>query len=426
MSGAGEPAQARIDGAAFLREGDLPRLMAILNDAGEEVRVVGGAVRNALLGLDVADVDLATTALPQVVVDRATAAGFNPVPTGIKHGTITVVVEGKPFEVTTLRADIETDGRHAVVRFGRDFAEDALRRDFTINALFATADGRVFDYTGGIADLAARHVRFIGDAGRRIREDYLRILRFFRFHAVYGEGEPDRAGFDAAVRERHGLARLSRERVSAELMKLLVARRAAPAAAAMSEAGLLGPLLGGIAMPARLGRVADIEAARGKAPDAILRLAALALTTVEDADRLREALRLSNEAWRRLAEMAGARAKLHGRTGLPSAAELTELLFLNGRRTAKDALTLAHAESAAAIEDAEWSAARHHLNETPQPRLPISGADILARGIPSGVRVGEVLKALQARWIRAGFPREPATLAHLLDEVVGAVGRRAT
>ena len=189
-----------------------------------QARVVGGAVRNALLGEPVTEWDIATTALPAEVTARGRRAGWKVAPTGIEHGTVTVIINAVPFEVTTLREDVATDGRHAVVRFGRDFRADAMRRDFTINALSVARTGELFDYAGGLDDLAARHIRFIGDADRRIAEDYLRILRLFRFHARYGQGPIDGPSFAAAIRQRAGLARLSRERVRAEMLKLLSAR----------------------------------------------------------------------------------------------------------------------------------------------------------------------------------------------------------
>ena len=263
-----------------LREGPLARALAALNFAGEETRLVGGAVRDLALGIAVGDFDLATTALPEVVMRRARAAGFGVAPTGLKHGTLTLIVDGAPIETTTLRQDIETDGRHATVRFGRDFAADAMRRDFTINALSLGRDGAVYDYTGGLADLAARRVRFIGDASQRIAEDYLRILRFFRFSARYGAGALDPQGFAAAIAGREGLARLSRERVRAELLKLLIAPRTAEITGACCEAGLLAPLLALAPDPARLRRLGAIEAARGSGPDAMLRLAALGVRIV--------------------------------------------------------------------------------------------------------------------------------------------------
>ena len=236
----------KLTGVPWLAAGPLPRLLGVLDGEGEEARVVGGAVRNTLLGLTPHEIDVATTAVPEEVVRRVEAAGFKAVPTGIEHGTITVVVDKIPFEVTTLRQDVETFGRHATVRFGRDWRTDAERRDFTMNALFASVDGVVHDYVGGLADLEARRVRFIGAAGQRIAEDYLRILRFFRFHAAYGHGAPDAAGLHACIAARSGLEQLSRERVRMELLKLLVARHATPTLAIMAESGLLLPVLGGV------------------------------------------------------------------------------------------------------------------------------------------------------------------------------------
>ncbi|MBV9078214.1 MAG: CCA tRNA nucleotidyltransferase, partial [Methylobacteriaceae bacterium] len=237
--------------ARLLAHRRVARLLDALAAEGEETRLVGGAVRNALLARPVSDIDLATTALPSRVAELARAARLKAVPTGIEHGTVTVLVEGQAFEVTTLREDVDTDGRHATVRFGRDFSADAARRDFTINALFLARDGRIHDTVGGLADLAARRVRFIGEPRRRIREDYLRTLRFFRLTAEYGEGAPDRDGLAACVAERAGLAMLSRERIRAELVKLVLARRGPELLAVLSGTGLLARLTGGVAEPGR-------------------------------------------------------------------------------------------------------------------------------------------------------------------------------
>src|SRR5665647_643194 len=224
--------------APWLKSGPAARVLQLLDGNGEEARVIGGAVRNALLQIPVADIDIATTALPDEVIRRAKAAGIKSVPTGIDHGTVTLVVDGHPFEVTTLRQDTETFGRKARVAFGRDWVVDAERRDFTINGLSVDADGLVHDHVGGLADVAAKRVRFIGDAGQRISEDYLRILRFFRIHAAFGEGEPDRAGYLACIRGRAGLASLSAERVRMEMVKLVIADGAA--ADAGQVAGAIG------------------------------------------------------------------------------------------------------------------------------------------------------------------------------------------
>jgi poly(A) polymerase len=365
--------------------------------------------------LHVDDVDLATTALPDTVIARAKAAGYKPVPTGIEHGTITVIVRGRPFEVTTLRQDVATDGRHATVRFGRSFDDDARRRDFTVNALSVSIDRALHDPVGGLADLDAGRIRFIGAPVERIREDYLRILRFFRFHASYGQGPLDRAGLDGAIAEREGLAVLSAERIRAELMKFVLARRAGEITQEISDAGFLEPIFGGIAYPALFAQLTLIDRT---AKDAVLRLGALAVNVREDADRLRERLRLSNAEHKRLVEMADARVAWQGRETVPGEQELQAQLFVAGRVAATDALALAHAASGAWPQDPGWLAAAEFLAAVPEPRLPLSGNDVVASGRVRGRLVGAALKALQARWIRAGFPKEPAVVARLLDEVL--------
>jgi len=408
----------RLADRRLLETGRLARALAALNGDGEETRLVGGAVRDLALGEAVGDFDLATTARPEVVMKRARAAGFGVAPTGLAHGTVTLIVEGRPIETTTLRRDIDTDGRHAKVAFGRDFHDDARRRDFTINALSLTPDGIVHDYVGGLIDLAAHRVRFIGEARQRIREDYLRILRFFRFSARYGDGRLDHAGFEAAIAERKGLVILSRERVRAELMKLFVAPRAAQTVAAICQAGLLQPLVAGQTDAARFARFAALEAAGEMAPDPVLRLGALCVLIEEDAERLRDRLRLSNAEADRLAALAHGLADLHDGETPPSLSALRRLLFERRRQGALDALALFHADSGANADDWRFIRARAFLLSTPEPTLPITGADVVARGVTHGQRVGATLKKLQALWIRAGFPREPETLARLLDEAL--------
>jgi poly(A) polymerase len=408
----------RLADRRLLQTGRLARALAALDGDGEETRLVGGAVRDLALGQAVGDFDLATTALPEIVMKRARAAGFGVAPTGLAHGTVTVIVDGRPIEATTLRRDVDTDGRHAKVAFGRDFRDDALRRDFTINALSLTADGTVHDYVGGLIDLAAHRVRFIGEARRRIREDYLRILRFFRFSARYGDGKLDRAGFEAAIAEREGLAILSRERVRAELMKLFVAPRASQVLAAIGGAGLLLPLVAGQTDWARFARLAALETAGEMSPDPVLRLGALCVLIEEDAERLRERLRLSNAETDRLAVLARGLADLHDGEAPPSLGALRQLLFERRRQGALDALALFQADSGADGDDWRFIRARAFLLSTPEPTLPITGADVVARGVTHGQRVGATLKKLQALWIRAGFPREPETLARLLDQAL--------
>ena len=396
---------------AFLAGAKLARVLRLLNGAGEETRVIGGAVRAALMGLTPADFDLATTLLPQEVMALAKAADIRAVPTGIDHGTITLVLDGTPFEVTTLREDIDTDGRHAKVRFGRNFIADALRRDFTMNALSVSPDGRLHDYVNGQADIAARHVRFIGAASQRIAEDHLRSLRFFRFHAAFGVGAPDAEAMTAIIAAREELLNLSRERVRAEMFKLLVAPGAADVAAIMSDCGIFGLLLAGLVIPARLAHL--LREAGGQA-DAVLRLAALAVLTQEDAERLREHLRLSNEEALRLAGASRVAASLHSRFAPPDSLELQRLMLLHGGQAVRDGLWLAQIDA----RDANWSPVHATLAGLPQPRLPFSGADLQRHGIAAGPQMGAMLKTLQAQWIRAGFPKDPATLAALLAQVV--------
>jgi poly(A) polymerase len=404
--------QARLGEAAWLNEGPVARLLALLDRDGEEARIVGGAVRNALLGRPVAEIDVATTALPAEVMRRAAAAGAKAVPTGIEHGTVTVIIEHQPVEVTTLRQDVETFGRKARVAFGRDWRADAERRDFTINALSASADGLVYDYVGGLADIAARRVRFIGDAHKRIEEDYLRILRFFRFHAYFGERGPDAPGLLACIRARAGLEMLSRERVRMEVLKLLLAPHAAPTLAVMAEVGLLGGVLGGVPLLASFENVVKVEDACGMVPDAVRRLGALGVLLEEDAERLAQRLRLANaetdrllalEAWWRVTPAAGEQAA-------------RALLYRIGLQAFTDRVLVAWARSPAGISDAAW----RELASLPQrwtvPVFPLKAADFMRRGMAQGPVLGAAMRAAEAAWIAADFPLERAALEAIADE----------
>lgn len=411
--------EARLAEAAWLKGGRVARLLALLDRDGEEARVVGGAVRNALLGLRVAEIDVATTAVPEEVIRRVTAAGCKAIPTGIEHGTVTVVIEHQPIEVTTLRQDVETFGRKARVAFGRDWRADAERRDFTINALSSSTDGTVYDYVGGLDDIAARRVRFIGDAQRRIEEDYLRVLRFFRFHANFGEGAPDSAGLLACIRARASLAMLSRERVRMEVLKLLLAPHAAPTLAVMSEAGLLGDVLGGVPLLASFENVAKIETACGMAPDPVRRLGALGVLVREDAERLAQRLRLANaetdrllglDMWWRVTPLTGEQAA-------------RALLYRTGPQAFTDRALVAWARSPAGVADAAW----HELASLPQrwtaPVFPLKAADFIRRGMTQGPALGVAMRAAEAAWIAADFPAERAALEAIADQAAQRAGR---
>jgi len=398
--------------APWLRQGPVARLLALLDSDGEQARVVGGAVRNALLHLPVDEIDVATTAPPDVVVRRVEAAGYKAVPTGIEHGTVTVVIDSHPFEVTTLREDVETYGRKAKVMFGRDWQADARRRDFTINALSASAAGEVYDPVGGLADIAARRVRFIGEPDKRIAEDYLRILRFFRFHAQFGEGPPDPVGLLACIRARTGLETLSRERVRMELLRLFVAPHATPTLAAMAECGLLGMALGGVPYMASFENIAKVEAAIGASTDPVRRLGALNVQVTEDADRLADRLRLSNAEAARL-------AALDGWWRISSAAPAQSghaLLYALGPQSFTDRVLLAWARSAAGANDRAWHALAAMPQAWPVPEFPLKAADFIGRGVAPGPALGAALRAAEAAWIAADFPRDRAAIEAIAEE----------
>jgi poly(A) polymerase len=401
----------QLDDAAWLEAGEVARLLALLDRDGEEARVVGGAVRNSLLHLPVAEIDVATTALPEEVVRRVAASGWKAVPTGIEHGTITVVIEGKPFEVTTLRRDIETYGRKAKVAFGRDWATDAQRRDFTINALSAAADGKVHDYVGGIADIAARHVRFIGDPQQRIAEDYLRILRFFRFHAWYGQGALDAAGLHACILARAGLEALSRERVRMELLKLLLAPHATATLTVMAETGILGAVLGGVPLLASFENMVKVEATAGIEADAVRRLGALGVYLKEDAERLGQRLRLTNAEAERLAALDRWWRVSPQRSEQAAHA----LLYQLGPRSFIDRTLVAWSRSEAGAKDGAW----HELASLPRrwsaPVFPLKAADFIRRGIAAGPALGAALHAAEEFWISADFPADAAAIAAIAD-----------
>jgi poly(A) polymerase len=401
----------RLD-AAWLREAPLRDVLAALDAGGEEARVVGGAVRNAILGEPQGDVDIATTAQPDEVIRRVEAVGFKAVPTGVEHGTVTVVAAGRPFEVTTLREDVETFGRHAKVAFGRDWRRDAERRDFTMNALSLSRDGTVHDYVGGLDDIEARRVRFIGEPATRIAEDYLRILRFFRFHAAYGEGAADAQGLAACVASRAGLDQLSRERVRIEVFKLLLARHAVPTLAQMTETGLLEQVLGGVPLLASYANMIKLEAALALAPDAVRRLGALGISVVEDAERLRERLRLTNAEYERLVSVGQCWWHISASW---SEREARVLLYRLGGARFTDRVLLAWTRAPQGAADATWHALATLPARWSLPAFPLKAADFMARGVPKGPRLGAALAAAEEAWIAAGFPADASAVAALAD-----------
>ena len=393
--------------ATWLVQPETQRVLTALTAAGFSARAVGGCVRNGLLGLPVTDIDIATTALPSETQAVVQAAGMAAVPTGIEHGTITVIANHVPFEVTTLRKDVATDGRRAVVAFTKDWAEDAARRDFTMNVLYCGAEGTVYDPLGFYGDVLAGKVRFIGDPQVRIHEDYLRILRFFRFHATFGAGALDAEGALACVRARDGLRKLSAERVGGEMLKLLVAPRAVAGIEAMFDLGLLADVIGGVPCLARLARLAAIEQSLPFKPGAALRLAALGVHTEEDAARLGGRLRLSSEQ-QAVLNLAASRDWRLSAVSSPQQARVT--LYHLGHTAMRQRILLDWAAAGDPPDNARWRRLWTLAAQYPVPRLPIAGRDLLALGLAAGPKVGELLRRLEKHWIESDFTADAEAL----------------
>ncbi|MCY7340146.1 MAG: CCA tRNA nucleotidyltransferase [Sphingomonas bacterium] len=376
----------KLDPARWLDRPGIARLLRALDAEHGGARFVGGAVRDALLDLPAEDLDLATVFPPDDVVRRLEAAGIKAIPTGFAHGTVTAVSSGSVVEVTTLRSDVTTDGRRATVAFTDDWAEDASRRDFTINALYADPlSGEVYDSVGGEADILARRVRFIGDPLERIAEDHLRILRFFRFHARFGEGDPDAAALAACGARANDLMALSRERIADELLKLLGLADPSPTVALMQHHGIFAPILPELVDEAgpRIAALAAAERDSATAPDALRRLAAILPRNPLAAAKVAARLKLSNKARKRLALAADPDLDSNPRA----------LAYHHGSAAALDRLLLAaRPVDAAAI--AKW----------PLPRLPMTGGDLIARGVEQGPAVAKALRDIESKWVAAGFP----------------------
>jgi poly(A) polymerase len=394
-------AALRIPPPSFLSEPAPATVLAALPEA----RVAGGAVRDALAGRPVCDIDLATPQPPEAVMQALAAARIRVVPTGLEHGTVTAVVDGRGIEITSLRRDVETDGRHARVKFTDDWREDAARRDFTINALSMRRDGAVFDYFGGIEDLRAGRVRFVGEAAQRIAEDYLRILRFFRFFARYGRGEPD-ADASAAIRGGlAGLGGLSAERVWSELKRILAAPDPVAAVALMAELGVLAAVLPEDADPAPLAALVGA----GAPADPLLRLAAL---FAGDVVALSDRLKLANDERARLAALRA------GPSPHPSDDDATLRRMLADTEPAvlNDRAWLAGGDAPG------WAELRARIVATPRPVFPLEGRDVLALGLAPGPRVGELLREVRAWWMEQGCTPDVAACR---QELEARVGRRS-
>ena len=390
------------------RRPGLDRLLAVLEADKGMARYVGGAVRDSLLGAQAADVDIATRHLPQEVMARLKKAGIKAVPTGIDHGTVTAVLDGWPVEITTLRRDLTTDGRRATIAYSDDWREDAARRDFTINALYADPlTGEISDYFGGLDDLEAKRIRFIGNAADRIEEDHLRILRYFRFLARFGIPDRQADAYRTCVAKANSLMALSRERVADEVLKLLITPAPLPALRLMIDGGIFAPVLPEIEAAGleRLERLIAREAASGAEPSALRRLAALLPPDSRIADQVGARLKLSNKARKRL-------ALAHDPTwaGIIKPADLA---YRIGREGAIDRLLL---DGARPVEDAA------SLLSWERPHLPISGGALLKRGLVAGPLVARGLQQVEQRWIDEDYP-EAGRVNAIADEVVAQLLR---
>jgi poly(A) polymerase len=392
-------------------------VMAALQQDGEEARFVGGAVRNALLGLPVTDIDLAATGKPQDNLLRLAQAGIKTLPTGIAHGTITAITAERHFEITTLRRDVETDGRHAKVVFGNDWRADAQRRDFTLNTLYADQNGRLYDPLGsGYADLAAGHVRFVGDPVARIREDYLRILRFFRFFAAFEHSGVDSQGLAACILEKDGLARLSGERVQNELAKLFIAPRALDAIELMVKENIFSALLPVTTDLKRCCQLAKIEETLGRAPDFILRLSAL-LPDETGARRLAaERLRLSNRECDRLISMGRCDIRLHAKM---SSQDIHLGVYRMGMDAFLDRVLICWAGDGHAPSFPDWRGQFEEARRWTKPVFPLSGRDLKEAGVEEGPELGKLLVKLEQEWAENDFRQTRPALLERLSALLG-------
>lgn len=394
----------QLSDAPWLQTPAIQQVFDAVEQDGDRAMAVGGAIRNTLLGLPVADVDIATTALPEQVAARAGANGLKVVPTGIDHGTVTVISKGMAYEVTTLRKDVETFGRQARVVFGTSWIDDARRRDFTLNALYVDRHGEIHDPLGGLEDCLARRIRFIGDPGERIREDYLRILRFFRIHAAYGLGAPDPAGLSACIRERDGLRHLSAERIGVEMKKLVGAPLAADCLGLMEDSGLLEITTGGISRIADFAALRSLDEVAEETRSPALGFAVLSGFVDEDLDRIADRFRLSNAERRR---MHGALAAAKGINAGGDDPDVHRLLYRHGRESFIDGLLAVWAQARAggmpAQREPVFSTALEQGRDLDIPAFPLKGADLMAAGLPAGPKIGETLKRLEEDWLDSRF-----------------------
>ena len=398
----------------WLRSEHTQRVLGILEEGGFEARIVGGAVRNALLGRPIKDIDIATTAKPNAILELARTNDLRAIATGIAHGTVTVISGGIPYEVTTLRKDVSTDGRHAVVAFTDDWLADAQRRDFTINAMFCDRHGNLFDPVNGLPDIAARQVRFVGQPRKRIEEDYLRSLRFFRFFAEYGQDQPDRSALEHIIDCRAGLLQLSAERIRQEFLKILVAPRAVEITQVMHDFGLLHFVL---PVVPRLNHFARLCGSH-KQSSAVLRLAVIGVCTHEDSKCLAQRLRLSNAE----ADVLEHVATIYSELGKAPSMKLARRWLYNEGNVLFDARVSAmHSSSFRQLANPTWTEVAELRNNWQPPEFPLSGRMAIELGATPGPEIGRCLSLLKEHWIANDFePSKEELIRMLKSEIVKA------
>ena len=391
---------ANLKNLSWLRSNSVQQIFSILEEIGAETRVVGGAVRNSILKLDVKEKDFATTAVPEEVITLFTAKGIKTIPTGIAYGTVTIVIDSEEFEITTLREDIQTDGRHAVVKFGKDWSKDAQRRDFTMNALYLDRNGKLFDYVNGYQDCLAKKVRFIGSAEERIKEDYLRILRYFRFLATFGAGDFDKTTISAILRNRQGLNQLSPERISMELKRIFPAPNANKIFETLVETGIFQILTGGVARLLHFQRLFELSIKFNLSISPAIMVYALAVFVTEDINRLVEKIFFLFSEKKRL-------LRIHEFVNIRSFEKtdqgLTKLLYKYGRQIAIEGFLIKFARGELPIKEFELELILQNLNKLEIPIFEITGDDLISMGFKPGIQMGELLRKCEFEWINSGF-----------------------
>ncbi len=403
-----------LENLQWLQSENVQKIFSILEESGAETRVIGGAVRNSILGLEVKEIDFATTATPDEVIALFKAKKVRTIPTGVEYGTVTVVLDSENYEITTLREDIKTDGRHAVVKFGKNWSKDAERRDFTMNALYLDRYGKLFDYTGGYQDCLDKKIEFIGSAEQRIKEDYLRILRYFRFMATFGFVEFDKETMSAILKNKNGLNQLSPERISMEMKKILVGSFAAEIIEKMVEIGLFQILTGGDVRLPQFQKLMQLSKSLKFEINPTVMIYTLVISDSEDIDRVVEKMNFLNSERKRMHSIYEfTKVSILNLADL----ELTKLLYKYGRQTSFEGVLIQFINGQLPVQESKLNLILRKLSEIEIPEFEISGKDLIAMGVKPGKQMGELLKRGESAWINSGFKLSKNELLQLIGNL---------